>query len=116
MRNYKELKVWEKAHKLTLTIYEVTKNFPSEEKFGITSQIRRAASAVPTNIAEGCGFNSDKQFARFMTIALGSATEVEYLIFLAFELNFLTETEHETLREEIIEIKKMLYTFITKLT
>lgn len=116
MRNYKELKVWEKAHDITLNIYEITKDFPSEEKFGIISQLRRASSSIPTNIAEGCGFNSDKQFVRFLSIALGSASEVDYLIFLALELNFLELEQYNSLNSEIKEVKKMLYVFIEKLT
>jgi len=116
MRNYKELKVWEKAHDITLNIYEITKDFPAEEKFGIISQLRRASSSIPTNIAEGCGFNSDKQFVRFLSIALGSASEVDYLIFLALELNFLELEQYNSLNSEIKEVKKMLYVFIEKLT
>lgn len=116
MRNYKELKVWEKAHDITLNIYEITKDFPSEEKFGIISQLRRASSSIPTNITEGCGFNSDKQFVRFLSIALGSASEVDYLIFLALELNFLELEQYNSLNSEIKEVKKMLYVFIEKLT
>lgn len=116
MRNYKELKVWEKAHKLTLVLYKLTESFPSEEKFGVISQIRRASSSIPTNIAEGCGFNSDKQFVRFLSIALGSASEIEYLILLSYELKFIEEEIYNELTQEVIEIKKMLYVFIDKLS
>lgn len=116
MRNYKELKVWERAHQLTLTIYELTNNFPTEEKFGITSQIRRAAVSIPTNIAEGCGHNSDKEFRRFLGFSLASATEVEYLITLSFDLEYCPTDKYNKLQSEVEEIKKMLYGFITSLS
>ena len=78
MRDFRELKVWEKAHRLTLQVYRITKDFPSDEQFGLTVQLRRAAASVPTNIAEGCGRDSERELARFMSIAAGSVSEVEY--------------------------------------
>lgn len=78
MQNYKELKVWEKAHLLTLNVYEQTKSFPKEELYSLTNQLRQAASSVPTNIAEGCGKNSNNELAHYLNIALGSSNEAEY--------------------------------------
>ncbi len=78
MRDFRELKVWEKAHRLTLQVYRMTKNFSFDEGFGLTVQLRRAAASVPTNIAEGCGRDSERELARFMSIAAGSASGVEY--------------------------------------
>ena len=91
MRDFRELKVWEKAHRLTLQVYRITKNFPSDEQFGLTVQLRRAAASVPTNIAEGCGRDSERELARFMSIAGGSASEVEYQLLLACDLNYIQD-------------------------
>src|SRR5688572_13546280 len=88
MKNYKTLLVWQRAHELTLMIYEHTKYFPDDEKYGITSQLRRAASSVPTNIVEGCGRYSQGEFARFLQIACGSIYEVGYLNLLATDLKY----------------------------
>ena len=78
MRDFHKLMIWQRSHSLTLEIYKITKTFPKEEVFGLTSQIQRAVSSIPTNIAEGCGRNSNKEFAHFLQIAIGSATELEY--------------------------------------
>lgn len=109
MRNYEDLKVWEKAHKLCLAVYKLTNNFPSEEKFGLISQLRRASSSVPTNIAEGCGYDTPKEFARFLKIASGSITEVSYLIKLSKDLNFISEEKAKKVNEEASIIRRMLY-------
>jgi four helix bundle protein len=89
MQNYKELKVWGKAHEFTLRVYEVTKLFPKDEFYSLTNQLRRAASSVPANIAEGCGKNSQLDFANFLNIALGSSNEAEYYLILSRDLNYL---------------------------
>jgi four helix bundle protein len=89
MKDFRSLKVWEKAHLLTLKIYKVTEKFPREELYGLTSQIRRACVSIPTNIAEGCVRSSDADFSRFLYIALGSTSELEYLMMLAMDLNFI---------------------------
>jgi len=115
MRNFKELKVWEKVHLLCLEIYKITTNFPTEEKFGIISQLRRASSSIPTNISEGCGYQTQKEFARFLRIASGSTSEVEYLILLFKDLNFLPEENYASINREVIMIRKMLYKFIQSL-
>jgi len=89
MRDFRQLKVWEKAHHFTLQVYKITKHFPSDERFGLTSQLRRAAVSVSTNIAEGCGRNSEPELARYMSIAAGSASEVEYQLLLARDLKYI---------------------------
>jgi four helix bundle protein len=91
MQNYKDLKVWEKAHEFTLKVYEATKIFPKEEIYSLTNQMRRAASSVPANIAEGCGKNSKLEFAHFLNIALGSANESECFLILSKDLLYLKE-------------------------
>ncbi len=116
MRDFRELKVWEKAHRLTLQVYKITKKFPSDEQFGLTAQMRRAAASVPTNIAEGCGRDSERELARFMSIAGGSASEVEYQLLLTCDLNYIQDETYRELNRQINEIKRMLNTFIQKLT
>ena len=108
MQDFKKLQVWEKSHDLTLEIYKLTSKFPREEIYGLTSQIRRSCASIPTNIAEGCGRESSADFARFLQIAMGSANETEYLIFLACELKYLTADQYAELTDAIIRIKKML--------
>ncbi len=115
MRNFRELIVWQKAHKMTLDVYRATASFPKEETYGITSQLRRAASSVPANIDEGCGKNSDAEFARFMQIAAGSASEVEYQLLLAHDLNFIEPASHAKLDSDVNEVKKMLNVFLQRL-
>ncbi|HEY9692187.1 MAG TPA: four helix bundle protein [Oculatellaceae cyanobacterium] len=115
MKDFRQLKVWEKAHSLTLEIYQVTKKFPKEELYGLTSQIRRACSSISANIAEGCGRNGEAELARFLQIAMGSATELEYYLLLARDLKFLIITECERLEANLIEVKRMLNSFIQKL-
>ena len=115
MQNFRNLKVWEKSHKLTLQIYHVTQSFPKTELYGVTSQIRRASVSIPTNIAEGCGRNGGADFARFLQISMGSATEVEYLILLCRDIQLLSSEIYGKLQGEIIEIKKMLASFMKKL-
>lgn len=115
MKDFKELLVWKKAHELTLDVYQATKSLPKEEAYGLTSQLRRAASSVPANIAEGCGRNSDAELARFLQIAAGLASEVEYHLLLARDLQYLDTEKHAKLDFQINEIKKMLNVFLQKL-
>lgn len=115
MKNFRNLNVWTKSHQLALNIYNVTKLFPKEELFGITSQIRRAALSIPTNISEGCGRGTDSDFARFIQMALGSACEVEYLLLFCRELDFIQSKDYEIFNNEIIEIKKSLTALLKKL-
>lgn len=105
MQNYKDLKVWEKAHSFTLQVYECSKNFAKEEIYSLTNQLRRAASSIPANIAEGCGKNSNPEFAHFLNIALGSANESEYFLILSKDLLYLKEEIFQTLFKLINEVK-----------
>jgi four helix bundle protein len=114
MQNYKDLKVWEKAHAFTLKIYQVTKSFPKEELYSLTNQIRRAASSIPANIAEGCGKKTQLELAHFLNIALGSANEAEYFILLSKDLNYLPAGKHVELTDNINEVKAMLISLINK--
>jgi four helix bundle protein len=116
MRDFRKLKVWEKAHQFTLQIYRITKKFPSDERFGLTVQLRRAAASIPTNIAEGCGRGTERELARFMSIAAGSASEVEYQLLLSRHLNYIQDETHKELNQQINEIKKMLNRFIQRLS
>ncbi|WP_321473863.1 four helix bundle protein [uncultured Paludibaculum sp.] len=115
MKDFRELKVWEKAHRLTLVVYRNTAAFPREEMYGLTSQLRRATSSIPANLAEGCGRSGDAGFARFCTIALGSASEVEYHLLLARDLNLLKPKEFKDLTRRTTEAKRMLTSLIQKL-
>jgi len=115
MRNYEELMVWQKAHRMVMDIYRVTRDFPDDERFGLVSQLRRSAASIPANIAEGCGRNGDRDFTRFLSIAAGSASETHYHIFLAHDLKFINENEYIELDRQIREIKQMLHGFMQKL-
>src|SRR4051794_28931682 len=115
MQSFRELHVWRKGHELTLMLYRLTARFPREELFGLTRQIRRAASSIPANIAEGCGRGSDADFGRFLQMAMGSASELEYHLILAHELGYLEITGYETCTDETIQIKRMLTALLTRL-
>ena len=114
MQNYKDLKVWARAHAFTLSVYEITKLFPKEELYSLTNQIRRGASSIPANIAEGCGKNSQAEFAHFLNIALGSANEAEYFLLLSKDLKYLAENKFLELENNINEVKAMLISLINK--
>ena len=114
MKDFRDLLVWERGHKFTLAVYSATKVFPKEELYGITSQLRRSAASIPTNIAEGCGKGSNAEFNRFLQIAFGSANETEYHLLLARDLDMLSDEEYATLHSELIEIKRMLASLIQK--
>lgn len=115
MRNFRELKVWNKSHKLVLSVYKATAKFSQQEQYGLTSQLRRAAASIPTNIAEGCGRSGIWEFSHFLQIALGSASEVEYLLLLAQELGYLGSEFNKELTVQVVEVKCMLTGFIKKL-
>ncbi len=115
MRDYKQLKVWEKAHLLTRDLYRVTKAFPSDERYGLTGQIRRAASSVGANIAEGCGLGSVAELKKHCQIAMGSATELDYHLLLAHDLGYLDDIAYEVLAIQTVEVQKMLSSFIVRL-
>ena len=108
MRNYQDLQVWERAHKLTLAIYRGTQDFPKEERFGLTSQIRRSSASIPANLAEGCGRRSDGEMARFIQISMGSGAELSYHLLLARDLGFLRNAEYSTLNSDLGEVMRML--------
>ena len=108
MEDFKNLKVWTKAHGLTLGIYRATLCFPKEEIYGLTSQIRRAAVSIGANIAEGCGRRSDPEMRRFIQIARGSASELEYHLLLAKDLGMLTADEFPDLEGKVLEVERML--------
>jgi four helix bundle protein len=108
MEDFKNLKVWTKAHELTLAIYQCTRKFPKEEMYGLSSQIRRASASIGANIAEGCGRRSDPEMKRFVQIARGSASELEYHLLLARDLQLLTVDEFKNLEAKVFEIQRML--------
>lgn len=114
MKDYRKLVVWEKAHLLVLFIYQITKTFPREEQYGLVSQIRRAATSAPTNIAEGCGRSTQLDFAKYLQQAFGSIHEVQYLSFLSFELKYLDQNIYNSLDKDINEVKAMLIGLIQK--
>lgn len=115
MKNFRDLKVWRKAHDLTLGIYGTTARFPREEMYGLTSQMRRAAASIPANIAEGCGRGSDADFGRLLQIAMGSASELEYHLLLALDLTFVDAAIYSKMDADVAEIKKMLASLVKKL-
>jgi four helix bundle protein len=114
MKNFRDLKVWEKAHELALDCYGITANFPKHEIFGIVSQIRRAGSSIGANIAEGCGRGGNGEFQRFLQMAMGSASELENHLLLARDLHFLNHENHSQIESQVIEVKKMLAGLIRK--
>ena len=114
MRDFRQLKVWEKAHTLALEIYKTTASFPKEELYGLTTQMRRASASVPANIAEGFGRGGNVELARFLQIGMGSAYEVEYHALLAKDLGFLSEDSYDQLAAQIIEMKRMLAALLQK--
>lgn len=115
MRDFKELKVWQKSHNLTLAGYRATETFPKQEVYGLTSQIRRASSSIPANIAEGCGRKGEAELARFLQIAIGSASELEYHLLLSHDLKLLKTSDYQLLESEVVDVKRMLTSFIQKL-
>ena len=115
MQNFRDLNVWQKSHRLTLEVYRITADFPRDERFGLTSQLRRAWAPIGANLAEGCCRRSDKDFARFVDHALGSASEVENFLLLASDLGFIPNPRYEVLDERIREIKRMLTGLVHRL-
>jgi four helix bundle protein len=112
MQDFRKLKVWHKAHELVLAVYRSTAGYPKEELFGLTSQTRRAASSIPTNMAEGCGRGSDADFARFLWMANGSACELDYHLLLAHDLQLLSGERYQQLAAKLDEVKRMLASLI----
>lgn len=114
MKNFRDLQVWQKAHALTLASYQTTKAFPREEMYGLTSQVRRCATSIAANIAEGCGKRGNAEFQRFLGIALSSASELEYHYLLAHDLHFINDLDYTTLNTKVVEIKRMLAALVVK--
>jgi four helix bundle protein len=114
MKNFRDLQVWHKAHSLTLTSYRITSTFPKQETYGLISQIRRCAASIPANIAEGCGKSGNGEFYRFLNLALGSASELEYHFLLAHDLSFVNEESYQQLDRRVVEIKRMLASLACK--
>jgi four helix bundle protein len=115
LKDFRQLKVWEKAHQLTLSVYRATGEFPKEERHGLTDQIRRASASIAANIAEGCGRYGENEFSHFLQIAMGSASELDYHLLLASDLGFLQADVYNQLNEDVTEVKRMLNSLILKL-
>ncbi|MDB5284784.1 MAG: four helix bundle protein [Bacteroidota bacterium] len=116
MHKYQDLKIWQKGIDLVVNVYQATSEFPKEEKFGLTSQMRRSAVSIPSNIAEGAGRNSDNDFVRFLSIANGSSYELETQVIVANRLKLLSNESCEAVCGQLNEIQKMNYIFQQRLT
>ncbi len=114
LRDFKKLDIWLEAHQLALKVYKETRSFPKEEIYGVTSQLRRAVVSIPNNIAEGCGRKSKKELYNFLNISMGSSSEVEYLLLLAHDLNYL-QNEYFELNQLLVKLRKMLNTFMQQI-
>jgi four helix bundle protein len=114
MKDFRDLKVRECAHQITLSIYRGTRDFPCEETYGIVSQLRRCSASVAANIAEGCGRSGNPEFGRFLTMAMGSASELEYFVLLSRDLNYLSVEKHAELAREIQSMRRMLNRLLSK--
>lgn len=111
MRDFHSLEIWNKSHMLTLDIYRVTENFPKNEIYALTSQVRRAAYSIPMNIAEGCGRKSEAEFCQILNVSSGSASELEYQLLLAHDLGYLEKESFEKLSADVVSIRKMVQAF-----
>ncbi len=116
MKDFRGLKVWEKAHALALQVYKVSAAFPRTELFGLTSQIRRAWTSIPSNLAEGCGRRTDNDLGRFVVIAMGSASELEYQLLLSRDLGYLSGEGYDELARRVVEVKRMLAALVRRLS
>lgn len=115
MQDFRNLKVWHDAHELTLLLYRYTDSFPKSERYGLTSQLRRAGSSIPANLAEGCGRGSDADFARFVQFAIGSASELDYHLLLARDLGYLSNDVYDHCKEHVDEVLRMLHGLLKRL-
>jgi len=116
MGDFKELKVWQKAPRFVIDVYRQSRSFPADERFGLTAHLRKSATSVPSNIAEGCGREGERELARFLSIAAGSASESEYQLLLARDLDYLLPDIHRQLDDQVNEVKRMLNSFIKTLS
>lgn len=114
MKDFRQLKVWENAHEMTLVLYRLTAGFPKHELFGLTGQIRRCASSIPANIAEGCGRMGNTELHRFLQISCGSASELEYHLLLAKDLGYIQPTDYLSAHENLLILKRMLVALTRK--
>ncbi len=115
MRDFHDLVVWRRAHQLTLHLYKLTRSFPAEERYGLTSQIRRASASIGANLAEGCGRRSDAEMGRFALMAMGSASELDYHLLLARDLGLMHSNEYSSASGELSEIRRMLTALTLKI-
>jgi four helix bundle protein len=115
MRDFKKLDIWKRSHQLTLAIYKITKQYPKEELFGLTSQMRRSSSSIPTNIAEGCGRGTNPQLKHFLEISIGSNSELEYQLILSKDLEYISEDIFNHYSEETIQVRRMIYGYWSQL-
>lgn len=115
MQDFRDLKVWQKGHELTLAVYRVTARFPRDELYGLISQMRRSAVSIPANVAEGCCRSGDTEFARFTQIAMGSASELKYYFVLARDLEFVNAEDFRRLTDQVDQVERMLSSLIRKL-
>jgi four helix bundle protein len=114
MKDFRNLQIWERAHQLTLTVYKMTANFPTEERFGLTNQIRRCSASIGANIAEGCGKRGNGEFQRFLQIASGSASELDYHLLLARDLGFLRDEAYKKMLQDLSQLRRMLTSLLQK--
>ncbi|MBN2194773.1 MAG: four helix bundle protein [Polyangiaceae bacterium] len=115
MRDSRELEVWHKAHQVALEVYRQSPAFPADERFGLTAHLRKSATSVPSNVAEGCGRDTEKELARSLSIAAGSASELEYQLHLAHDLEYLPRDAHAGFSEQVADVQRMLYRFMQSL-
>jgi four helix bundle protein len=114
MKDFRKLKVWDRAHHMTLRAYRLTESFPKHELFGLASQIRRCCASIPANIAEGCGRVGNMELHRFLQIACGSASELEYHLLLARDLGYMSQADYASAHKEFLEMKRMLVALTRK--
>jgi four helix bundle protein len=115
MQDFKKLSVWQKGHQLNMAVYRATETFPKDERYGLVSQMGRASVSIPANIAEGCGRNTGGDLIRFLDIAMGSGSELEYYVLMAHELGYVDQSTHDSLERQLIEVKRMLNSLIQKI-
>ncbi len=113
MRNYRDLQTWSKAHKLTLELYKISQRFPKDEMYGLTSQLRRSAVSIGANLAEGCGRQTNPEFARFVKVSMGSASELDYHLLLSRDLGFLETETYDRAAKSLTEVRKMLSSLLS---
>jgi len=114
MKDFRRLTVWDRAHRLTLQIYRATATFPRQEIYGLASQMRRCSASIPSNIAEGCGRHGNAEFHRFLQIAMGSASELDYQLLLARDLKYLSDADHQAIFGLLLEVQRMLMSLLQK--